>query len=67
MGVVCTLDEEEMMEAFERVLGNDPEAEVEIEIYVNTDRTRATISLKCKGEEVGIFNSKVNIGKRRAL
>ena len=66
-GCSMHLDEEEMMKAFERVLGNDPEAKIEIEIYVNTDRTRATIGLKCKGEEVGVFNSKIKIGKVKQL
>ena len=58
------LDEKEIMTAFERVLGNDPGAEVTIELYVNTDRTRATVSLKTKEEEVGVFNNKVTINKR---
>ena len=55
------------MSAFERVLGNDPKAEVEIEIYVNTDRTDATVALKSKDNKVALFNSNIKIGKRRDL
>ena len=66
-GCSIHLDEEEMIKAFERVLGNDPKAEVEIEIYVNTDRTDATVVLKSKDNKVALFNSNIKIGKRRDL
>jgi hypothetical protein len=53
-----------MIKAFERVLGNDPKAEVEIEIYVNTDRTDATVALKSKDNKVALFNCEIIVNKR---
>ena len=63
-GCYIEFNNEEIMSAFERVLGNDPKAEVEIEIYVNTDRTDATVALKSKDKKVALFNCEIIVNKR---
>ena len=65
----CTIkfDEEEIFNTFKRILGDNPNAPITVQIYVNTDRARATVELVNGEESLGVFNSKIKIGKRRSL
>ena len=61
----CTIkfDEKEIFNTFKRILGDNPNAPITVQIYVNTDRTRATVELVNGEESLGVFNSKIKIGK----
>ena len=66
-GCYIEFDEEEIFNTFKRILGDNPNAPITVQIYVNTDRTRATVELVNGEESLGVFNSKIKIGKRRSL
>ncbi|MDO4228969.1 MAG: DUF2931 family protein [Capnocytophaga sp.] len=60
-GGVVKFDEQEVFNVFDQVFENNPLTEAKLVIYINEDKTDATVVLKSEDKEVALFNSKISI------
>ncbi|MDO4228971.1 MAG: DUF2931 family protein [Capnocytophaga sp.] len=58
---VIIFDEQEIFKAFEEMFRDNPDAEVELLIYINDSRDDATVTLKSKDKKNALFNSQIKI------